>query len=77
MPHPATRACPDCGGPMTAGFPLDEMHGGRRPAYWVDGEAERSFLLGTKLRGKAIFKIEGFRCEVCGLLQMYAGERRR
>lgn len=74
--EPTAPSCPDCGGAMTPGFPLDETQGGRHPAYWVAGAPEPSFFLGTKLRGREIYKVDGFRCEACGALRLYARERR-
>ena len=61
---------------MTAGFLLDEGYGERHPVYWVEGAPRKSFFMGTKLRGQAVYVTETYRCTGCGLLQSYARERR-
>ncbi len=75
MPEPIPT-CAECGGPMTAGWLMDETHGGRHPTYWVEGEAEKSFWVGTKLSGRAVYVTEALRCEGCGALRLYARQRK-
>ena len=62
---------------MTAGWMMDETQAGRHPSFWVEGEAEKSWLLGTKISGRSIYVTEALRCEGCGALRLYARERKR
>ena len=67
--------CPECGGSMEEGFLLDLSHGSQKPANWVEGAPEKSFWVGTKVKGKEKFPIVAFRCRRCGLLKSYAPSR--
>lgn len=69
--------CTECGGKMEIGFLLDETHGGRHPSLWVAGEHEPSFLVGTKLKNKEVWRTESYRCQDCGFLKTYARVRRK
>ena len=62
---------------MTPGWLMDETQGGRHPGFWVEGEPEKSWLLGTKLSGRAVWVTEAWRCEGCGALRLYARQRKR
>ena len=65
--------CPYCKVAMEEGFVLDRGHANSRDiAKWVEGEPERGFWVGLKVKGRAMRPIESFRCTRCGLLQNYA-----
>lgn len=66
--------CPKCAGAMVEGFELDESHGWRRPAGWVEGKPQRSVWTGVSLRGRRQLPIRSFRCRRCGFLESYATE---
>ena len=57
---------------MQEGYQLDQTHGGRVPAEWVEGKPQRSFWVGVKLDGHDHREIQVFRCERCGYLESYA-----
>lgn len=61
---------------MSAGFLMDETHGGRHPAFWVEGKHESSFWTGSKLGGRAVYVTESLRCDACGAVRLYARTRR-
>lgn len=67
-----TPTCPACHRALDEGFLLDETHGGRHPLFWVEGPPERSRLFGTKLKGRAIWRVTTYRCPDCGYLSSYA-----
>ena len=62
---------------MAWGWMMDQTQGGRAPALWVEGEPERSWLVGTKLGSKAVYVTETLRCDACGALRLYARQRKR
>lgn len=62
---------------MTEGFLLDETYGARHPVRWVEGAPERSAWTGTKVRGRTVYTVQVYRCEVCGALRSYALRRKR
>ena len=58
---------------MEEGYLLETKHGNSRDqTKWVEGEPERSFFLGLKLKGHAVLTVETFRCKRCGFLESYA-----
>lgn len=60
---------------MEPGFILDRGHANAgQEQQWVQGEPERSFWVGIKTRGRAIFTVHSFRCGRCGYLELYANE---
>ena len=48
----AQRPCPKCQASMQEGWVLDNTHGGRAIATWVEGEPQKSIWVGVKLEGK-------------------------
>lgn len=73
MNHPS---CPRCGGRFQEGFILDRGdHGSQGLATWVEGQPEKSFWTGLKLRGRARYGIMTLRCTQCGFLESYAPKR--
>ena len=70
--------CAKCGSPMTEGFMLDFTGDNvrREQALWVEGHRERAVWVGTKLKGKDVRQVDAFRCATCGLLELYATEKR-
>jgi ribosomal protein S27AE len=65
--------CPKCNDKMEEGFVADRGDSNAvSPSQWVQGQPERTFLLGTKTRGKVQFQIATYRCQRCGYLESYA-----
>lgn len=65
--------CPTCAVPMDAGFMIDRGHANSpSTAKWAEGEPERSWWQGLKLRGKEQIAVRSYRCPRCGLLQSFA-----
>jgi predicted nucleic-acid-binding Zn-ribbon protein len=64
--------CPKCGIGLQEGFILDQTRNSRVAAEWVEGQPERSFWLGLKLKGRKKLAISGHRCPRCGYLELYA-----
>ena len=64
--------CPKCRTTMEPGFALDQTYGANLQSAWIDGEPERSFWTGVKLKGHQRFPITTFRCPACGYLESYA-----
>ena len=64
--------CPKCNGEMQEGFILDQSHGRQLVSSWIAGKPEKSFWLGTNIKGKAQHYIQTFRCARCGYLESYA-----
>jgi rubredoxin len=67
-----SRKCPKCAGAMSAGFIVDETHGGAAVASWVEGEPKRSIWVGLKLRGTTPIEVTTWRCRGCGYLESFA-----
>jgi uncharacterized Fe-S cluster-containing MiaB family protein len=61
---------------MEAGFLLDRGQYGvpQTTAEWVEGTPERSIWTGIKTKGREHYRVETYRCEVCGYLDSYARE---
>jgi len=68
----AQRNCPKCQSTMQEGWVLDNTHGGRAVAAWVEGEPKKSIWVGVKLDGKQPIEIESWRCTRCGFIEQYA-----
>ena len=74
-PGPAPRPCLRCQGPLEPGFIADFQHGQRmNPSEWVAGTPQASFWTGT-WTGDRRYPIQAFRCQRCGHLEFWAGER--
>jgi hypothetical protein len=56
---------------MKEGFVLDNVHGGRGVASWVEGAPEKSIWVGVKLGRKKPVEISVWRCTRCGYLEQY------
>ena len=70
-----TLTCPECSVPMAAGFIVDVSHGVRLAARWLEGAPERNWGPSVKIKGKACFEVEAWRCPQCGLLRSYATKK--
>jgi len=57
---------------MKEGFMLDYTYGGQAPTSWVEGAPVDSFWVGTNVRGKERWRLEGYRCADCGYVKTYA-----
>lgn len=68
----SSHKCPKCSGTMAEGFLLDEGHGWRKVASWVEGAPRHSWLTGITLRGRRRVELESWRCNRCGFLEQYA-----
>jgi predicted nucleic-acid-binding Zn-ribbon protein len=68
-----SNTCPKCQSTMAEGFVPDAAHGGEhKVSNWVEGQPERAFWVGIKLRGKRKLPISTWRCTRCGFLESYA-----
>lgn len=70
-----SSACPKCGGTMEEGFVRDSTYGGHVESKWVEGDIQKSFWTGLKLKGRVQHPITAHRCERCGFLEFYAKPR--
>ena len=70
----APSNCSRCGASLEPGFIRDKTDRGVGRARWVEGEPEKSFLGGYKLRGKTQHDVQAFRCSSCGHLELYAND---
>ena len=67
-----SRPCIRCGGSMEEGYILDRGDGNRRrQAEWVQGPFEPSWLMGSKIAGRATYHVMTRRCTNCGWLDSY------
>jgi hypothetical protein len=58
---------------MEEGFLLDRGHGNQpSQAEWAEGQPEKSFWHGLRLKGRDRIAVTTYRCPSCGLLQSYA-----
>ena len=64
--------CPKCQTSMESGFVLDQTYGANLQSAWIEGEAERSFWTGVKLKGRDRIPVSTYRCPRCGYLESYA-----
>ncbi len=64
--------CAKCSALMEPGFQLDYTHGAMTQSSWVEGEPERSFWTGVKIKGHQKLPVTTFRCPKCGYLESYA-----
>ena len=64
--------CPKCNGRMEPGFVMDTTHGGSIQSQWIEGQPDRSWFTGLKLKGKRRIPIASSRCTRCGFLEFWA-----
>ncbi|TQL79464.1 hypothetical protein FB566_5072 [Stackebrandtia endophytica] len=65
--------CSGCGSSaMTEGFLDDSGQNSRGYTRWITGALATGVFGGAKQRGREKLPITGMRCEVCGLLSLYA-----
>jgi hypothetical protein len=68
-----SKQCPKCTGSMSEGLIADQTNQSAAAVpIWVEGEPERNFWTGLKLRGKPRFDVATWRCSRCGFLEQYA-----
>lgn len=77
MTAPEQFKCTKCGGRMIKGFIVDFSNNSYFPNHWVEGEPERSKLLGVTginldISNKQKYTVKALRCEKCGFLESYA-----
>lgn len=68
--------CNECGGKLQIGIIVDHGHfsAPTDASYWMEGKKEDDFWSGgLKVKKKKKYYISALRCEVCGLLKLYAG----
>lgn len=70
--HGTRPSCPTCDLPMVDGFIVDHSQAATIVATWVEGQPTYSFLGNAKVDRKAQYKVKAYRCEQCGLLNLYA-----
>ena len=66
--------CPKCEGVMEEGYILDNTHGGRVQACWIQGQPVKSIWTGLRLKGADQRPVRTYRCTRCGFLESYALE---
>jgi rubredoxin len=71
MAVPNKKTCPKCQGSMSEGFIPGWSDGGAKASSWVEGQPDKRWW-GLKLRGKAQFSVQSYRCSRCGFLENYA-----
>lgn len=64
--------CPECGGAMEGGFVASAGSDEVVASEWVGGPPERSWITGTRLRGKLRASLTALRCGECGFVKLYA-----
>ncbi|HEX8692403.1 MAG TPA: hypothetical protein VF746_08300 [Longimicrobium sp.] len=65
--------CVKCGTPMDFGFLLDRGESNTRLTLeWVEGQPEKSFWAGLKLKGRRRIPVAAVRCQRCGYVELYA-----
>jgi hypothetical protein len=68
-----TVTCPKCNDKMEEGFVVDRGDSNAvLPSQWVLGKPDKTFLWGTKTRGRAQYQIATYRCQRCAYLESYA-----
>ena len=66
--------CPKCSQPMTAGH-IRDMGLNPELLTWSEGQAQRN-TLGSIETSRVRYSVEAYRCPNCGLVEMYALERK-
>jgi hypothetical protein len=64
--------CPKCKGDMEDGFIADRTDGNPYVSRWVEGQPEKTWNLGVRIKGKVQRNISTYRCCYCGYLESYA-----
>jgi len=69
------QTCPYCDGEMVQGLSIDRGHGANYIAHWFEGTPAKSLfgLLGVRVPKRGI-PMAAFRCESCGLVELFARE---
>jgi hypothetical protein len=63
---------------MVGGYLLEAGESNARSVtQWVEGEPEKSFWVGLKLKDRDVMPVITFRCPSCGYLESYAREKKR
>jgi ribosomal protein L37E len=63
---------------MEEGFLLEMGDGNNMTSQtWVEGALEKSWFMGAKLKGRALYEVTTFRCTACGYLDSYALNTRK
>lgn len=57
---------------MVRGYQVDQGYGSMSVPKWVEGEPERSYWVGLKLKGRTQLPVTTYRCGRCGYLESYA-----
>ena len=57
---------------MDEGYVVDRTEGGYLVSSWVEGQPEKSFWVGLRIKGRARLPVRTFRCRRCGFLESYA-----
>lgn len=74
---PRAPDCIRCRNPMANGYLLEAGdHNTRTVTHWVEGEPEKSFWTGLKLKDRDVMAVVTFRCPDCGYLESYARPKR-
>lgn len=60
---------------MYEGFLLEISQGSNLATTWLEGPPEKSFWMGTKVKGKERLPVQTYRCGACGFLKSYARRR--
>ena len=66
-----TNSCPRCQGSMIEGFVAYDKDGIKAVSKWIEGPPIKRWW-GIKVRGKAQYDIQTWRCARCGFLESYA-----
>lgn len=70
--------CSKCNSDMEEGFLLEMGDANSMFSQtWVEGALEKSWLMGAKLKGRALYEVKTFRCTACGYLDSYALNTRK
>lgn len=65
--------CPACGGSMESGFLRDQTDSSTQQGEWIAGDPKHWPLgMGVKMRRARRYSVSALRCEMCGLLTLYA-----
>jgi hypothetical protein len=67
--------CPKCNGNMLQGFMIDYAHSALYVGAWYEGQPEKSFWIKTRRPKTQGIPIGAFRCQQCGLLELYSHAR--
>ena len=77
MPH-TPPDCIRCRTRMEDGYLLEAGESNARSVTrWVEGEPEKSFWTGLRLKGRDVMPVTTYRCPQCGYLESYAEEEKK